>query len=256
LVRGKYENVWQKMLLEEAEEKERAAADAEGRRMLEDYERMLQGAARDRQGNAERKLGYDVGALPNFGGVTQPPPRLGYDFDLDDPLAGPGGYRVDDIVVNGRRGGVTPRSEQYPARTVLAQCDGRIMPGMTGWQNPQHHSGEHGGMGWRTWVQCADGSGRIGYGHMDPGTTLREGTHIKTGQPIGRYADPTNGHTDGGPHVHVQQFDPRERLIQPTVGSPLARPSHMTGAFRARSGVHSGPKYKKSGHQGEDWSDK
>lgn len=101
----RYANVWQKMLLEEQEEKERAAANAESQRMLEDYDRMMQGAAADRQRTAERKLGYDIGSLPASGRVTQPPPRLPYDFDLGEPLAGPSakGYQDGDIVVNARR---------------------------------------------------------------------------------------------------------------------------------------------------------
>lgn len=103
-----YANVWQKMLLEEQEVKERAAADAESRRLLEDYERMLQGAAADRQRNAERKLGYDIGALPDFDGVTQPEPRLAYDLTgLDNTHVAngkpEGGRDANDIIVNARR---------------------------------------------------------------------------------------------------------------------------------------------------------
>lgn len=121
----RYKNVWQKMLLEEKEEKERVAANTESQRMLEDYDRMMQGAAADRQRNAERKLGYDMGALPDFGGVTQPPPRLPYEFDLGEPLAGLGaeGYLDGDIVVNGRD---RARTVKAPYDCTIRRSAGRI----------------------------------------------------------------------------------------------------------------------------------
>jgi hypothetical protein len=243
-----YPTVWQRMLAKEQEEKQRAAADAENQRMLNDYDRMQQGAAADRLRNAEPKLGYDIGALPDFGDVTQPPPQLPYDLDLYEPLGGSDGYRDGDIVVTGRKPVASPTANGHPARTVLAQCDGRIMPGMTGWQNPKIHHGKDSGMGWRTWIMCSDGSGRIGYGHMDPHTTLRDNMAIKKGQAVGRYADPKNGNSSE-PHVHVQQYDARGRLIRPTVGSPLTRPAHQGSRYGQIDRWHPKP------HIGDDWSE-
>lgn len=80
----KYENVWQKMLLEEAEEKEAKARKEEGEHL--DYH--LDGLLNDRP------------LLP-----PDQMKRLDYDFDLGEPLAGPGakGYQDVDIVVNARR---------------------------------------------------------------------------------------------------------------------------------------------------------
>ena len=242
-----YPTVWQRMLAKEREEKQRADANAENQRMLDDYDRMQQAAAAERLRDAERKLGYDIGALPDFSGVTQPPPRLAYEFDLGEPLAGPDGYQDGDIVVNGRKP-IVSRTSTHPARTVLAQCDGQIMPGMTGWQNPNIHHGKGSGMGWRTWIVCSDGSGRIGYGHMDPNTTLRDNTAVKKGQAVGKYASPKNGNSSA-PHVHVQQYDARGRLIRPTVGSPLTRPAHQGSRYGQIDRWHSKP------HMGDDWSE-
>lgn len=230
----RYANVWQKMLLEEQEEKERAAANAESQRMLEDYDRMLQGAAADRQRNAERKLGYDIGTLPDFGGVTQPPPRLPYDLDLDDPLAGPGGYRVDDIVVNGRRG------IEHPPRTVVAPQD--CVTRRVGWQNPGNH---HAGYGYRAYCDFTDGSGGIVIGHMEPGSIPEAGTIVRRNEPMGRYDNPSNGNTTGA-HVHRGQYDRNGRLIPPNLPSPLPRGGRRTSEF--------GPRWGRI-HEGEDWAE-
>lgn len=238
-----YANVWQKMLLEEQEENERLEANARDQQMIEDYDRMLQGAAADRQRNAGTKLDYNIGALPDFGGVTQPPPRLPYDLDLYEPLAGPGDDRVDDIVVNGRRG-LRQRG------TAGAYCDGVVMPGMTGWQNPEIHHGRGAGMGWRTWIRCSDGS-RIGYGHLDPSSTLPQGTRVQQGDSIGRYGDPTNGRSTN-PHLHVQAFDRNDRLVQPPGDDPFGGRGRRLRRFGERDAMHRGVRYP-NGHEGDDW---
>ncbi|WP_139114780.1 M23 family metallopeptidase [Rhizorhabdus dicambivorans] len=239
-----YANVWQKMLLEEAEENGRAR----DRRDLDDYEDMLKmaglesGLPPEPQPRATPspapKLDYHVGALPDFGSVTQPPPRLPYDFDLEDPLAGPGGYQVDDIVVNGRR---------HQRGTAYSSSDGIVMRGMTGWQNPNDHNR---GLGWRTWIERPDGS-RIGYGHLDPSSTLPEGTQVRRGDAIGRYGDSTNGRSTG-PHVHVQAFDRNGRLIAPPEDDPFGGRGRRLRRFRERDAMHRGARYP-NGHQGDDW---
>jgi murein DD-endopeptidase MepM/ murein hydrolase activator NlpD len=144
-------------------------------------------------------------------------------------------------VSSAKRGAGPP-----PSRAVRAIADGRV--GVVGWQNPKHRSGEFGGMGWRIYIEQPDGS-RIGYGHMDPGSTLKPGTLVKRGDIIGRYADPTNGHSNA-PHVHVQKFDNRGNIVDPGDDNPLASPGRMTSRYGAKERP-----LRKKGHQGVDWAE-
>jgi murein DD-endopeptidase MepM/ murein hydrolase activator NlpD len=233
--RNKYANVWQKMLMEQAEEK---AREAEQRR-LADLGRMVEA----------RQLDYDLGSLPDPGVTASP--RLGYDMGSLDGYGPVEGtvtddgkeYNEHDIVVNGRQ-------RIYPRGSIAAQCDGEVMRGMTGWQNPERHHGQGAGLGWRTWIACSDGS-RVGYGHLDPNSTLTEGTPVRVGDPMGRMATPTNGRSTG-PHVHQQEYDARGRLVAPTRGNPFLRPGHRRGRFGETDGLHRGRNYP-GGHQGDDW---
>jgi Peptidase family M23 len=139
-----------------------------------------------------------------------------------------------------------PGASGPPSRAVRAIADGRV--GVVGWQNPKHRSGKYGGMGWRIYVDQPDGS-RIGYGHMDPGSTLKPGTVIKRGDIIGRYADPPNGHATG-PHVHVQKYDRLGNVVDPGNDSPLAGRGSMKSRYRAKErGLRKKP------HQGVDWAE-
>lgn len=137
-----------------------------------------------------------------------------------------------------------PGAGRPPSRAVRAIADGRV--GVVGWQNPKHRSGKYGGMGWRIYIEQPDGS-RIGYGHMDPGSTLKPGTRVKRGDIIGRYADPTNGHSTA-PHVHVQKFDKRGNIVDPGNDNPLPGHGRMKSAYGAKErGLRTKP------HQGVDW---
>lgn len=234
----RYANVWQKMLLEEQEEKERAAANAESQHMLDDYDRMLQGAAVDRQRNAERKLGYDTAALPASGGVTQPPPRLPYDFDLGDPLAGPGadGYLDGDIVVNGHH------KTGYPSRTVFSPQD--CVTRQVGWQNAKNHKE---GYGYRAYCDFTDGTGGIVIAHMQPDTIPPSGTLIGANEPMRRYGNPATGDVTG-PHLHRGQYDSSGRLIPPNLPSPFRERGQMLSPYGMRT-----LRGRTRMHKGEDW---
>lgn len=139
-----------------------------------------------------------------------------------------------------------PGANGPPSQAVRAIADGRV--GVVGWQNPRHRSGEFGGMGWRLYVDQPDGS-RIGYGHMDPASTLKPGTVVKRGDIIGRYANPTNGHSNA-PHVHVQKFDKRGNIVDPGNDSPLANPGGMKSRYLAKERP-----LRKKPHQGVDWAE-
>lgn len=139
-----------------------------------------------------------------------------------------------------------PGASRPPSRAVRAIADGRV--GVVGWQNPKQRSGKWGGMGWRIYVDQPDGS-RIGYGHMDPGSTLKPGTLVKRGDIIGRYADPTNGHSNA-PHVHVQRFDKRGNIVDPGDDNPLANPGLITSRYGAKERP-----LREKGHQGVDWAE-
>lgn len=102
-------------------------------------------------------------------------------------------------------------------------------------------------MGWRIYIDMPDGS-RVGYGHMDPASTLKPGTKVKRGDVIGSYADPTNGHSSG-PHVHRQKFNPRGQIADPGDESPLAGKGRMSSRFGRKDRMHPRP------HQGVDWKE-
>ena len=124
-------------------------------------------------------------------------------------------------------------------RTVHALASGKVTA--VDWQNPSDHNS---GMGWRVWV-TDDKGGRIGYGHMDSSSTPQLGQVINQGDPLGVYANPTNGHSTA-PHVHVQAYDPKGNLVDPGTISPLTR-GRIKEGFSAYDTLHPG------GHQGIDW---
>lgn len=84
---------------------------------------------------------------------------------------------------------------------------------------------------------------------MDPGSTLKPGTLVKRGDIIGRYADPTNGHSNA-PHVHVQRFDKRGKIVDPGNDNPLANPGLITSRYGAKERP-----LREKGHQGVDWAE-
>jgi len=232
-----YANVWQKMLLEEAEENRRAR----DRRDLDDYEQMLKMAGLESGLRPESqpraapspapRLDYDMAALPDFGGVTQPPPRLPYDFDLGEPLAGPGEYQDGEIVVEGR----------HPSRTVKAPFDCTIR--RVGWENPDNHSQ---GYGYRAYCSRPDGSGVV-VAHMAPGSIPAAGSVIRKDRSMGRYAVPANGDVTGA-HLHRGEYDRNGVLIRPNLPPPFEGQGHMTSGYGMRT-----IKGKRKMHKGEDW---
>lgn len=216
-----YDTVWQKLLQEEAAEK---AAEA----------------------RKQARLDYDLAALSDWDVIRPPNFQLGYNLDgLYDPspLGTNHDDRADDIVVIGQRN----TGSQHPHGTARAPFDGVVMRGMTGWQNPNNHNA---GMGWRTWIVRNDGS-RVGYGHLDPSSTLPEGTQVRQGDPIGRYGNPTNGRSTN-PHLHVQAFDRNNRIVAPPVGDPFFGRGRRLRRYGERDAMHRGLRYP-AGHQGDDW---
>ena len=135
-----------------------------------------------------------------------------------------------------------PAADSKPEdpRTVHALAPGKVTA--VDWQNPGDHKS---GMGWRVWV-TDDKGGRIGYGHMDASSTPQLGQVINQGDPMGVYANPTNGHSTG-PHVHVQAYDSNGNLVDPGTVSPLTRGKTKTPYGGLPDSLH--PK----GHQGVDW---
>lgn len=221
----KYRSVWQKMLQEEAAQT--AAVSPDSPRL--DYD-LADLADRTVAPSVNPQLDYRLEGLLD----TAP---LG--MDHDDP--------TDDIVVVGRCQSGHPTSRAFPRGTARAPFDGVVMRGMTGWQNRNNHGA---GMGWRTWIQRSDGS-RVGYGHLDPSSTLPEGTSVRRGDPVGRYGDPTNGRSTA-PHLHVQAYDANGRLITPPAEDPFSGRGRRLGRYGANDRMHRGSRYP-NGHQGDDW---
>jgi RHS repeat-associated protein len=127
-------------------------------------------------------------------------------------------------------------------RAVFAVEDGRVF--RAGWQNSLNHES---GLGWRVSIIASDGQSYTQYGHMDPTTTPAVGTHVREGDYIGDYADPTNGRSDG-PHVHLERraiVNPRT-TVDPGTVSPV-RNGRVTTQFGERDALHP------QGHQGVDW---
>jgi murein DD-endopeptidase MepM/ murein hydrolase activator NlpD len=192
------------------------------------------------------QLGYDLASLPEAD-VYQHDPRLSYDIEPLFNLPPTSKIQGGTAAV---QGGSTAQTAAQPRGEVKAPFDGVVMRGMTGWQNPNAHHGKGSGMGWRTWLLLNDGS-RVGYGHMEPSSTLPDGTQVKAGDVIGRYGDPTNGRSTG-PHVHVQAYDKFGRLIKPPTADPFGGGGKRGRQFREQDAMHRGPQYK-DGHQGDDW---
>lgn len=144
------------------------------------------------------------------------------------------------VAANPSAQSTTIQSRSQP-RSVISTVEGVV--GAVGWQNPKNKLG---GMGWRIYINRPDGS-RIGFGHMDPSSTLKPGTKVKPGDVIGLYANPTNGHSSR-PHVHVQMFDNRGRIVDPGTTVPLARGGVISSKYEER-----GPMHKRYPHQGIDW---
>lgn len=190
------------------------------------------------------RLPYDLAGLPEAD-VYEHDPRLSYDleplFDFAPTYRARGAAAIGDANVQ-----TAPR----PRGEVKAPFDGVIMRSMTGWQNPNAHHGKGSGMGWRTWLLLKDGS-RVGYGHMEPSSTLPDGTEVKAGDIIGRYGNPTNGRSTG-PHVHVQAYDKYGRLVAPPAVDPFGGGGKRGRQFREKDAMHRGSQYK-DGHQGDDW---
>lgn len=215
---SQYDTVWQKLLMEEAEEKAREAEQLR----LADLGRAVE----------TRQLGYDLGSLPDPG-VTSP--RLGYDVgSLNDYAPAQGmvtnrgeGYGDNDITVNGS-----------PERTVYAPYDCVLR--RVGWENPQNHSQ---GYGYRAYCDRTDGQGGTVVGHMEPGSIPEAGTLIGRDEAMGRYGDPTNGRSRR-PHLHRGEYDRTGRLIQPNLPSPFRRSGQRTSPYGPRWGGM---------HRGEDW---
>lgn len=223
---AKYQNYWQRLLQEEAEAK---AAGGESPLFAQTDAPASPAAPAPPVGG----FTYDISLLPEPAPIYSP--RLGYDVEsLPEPLAGPGsqGYRDGDIVVNGRK------SSSYPARTVLAPQD--CVTRRVGWQNPQDHGA---GYGYRAYCDFTDGDGGIVVGHMEPGSIPKSGTLVRGNAPMGRYDNPSNGHTTGA-HLHRGQYDRTGRLIPPDLPSPFPHGGRRTSGFRPRWGKL---------HEGEDW---
>lgn len=107
---------------------------------------------------------------------------------------------------------------------VYTQRSGTVF--RSGWQDPDNHDT---GMGWRTSINTNDGY-YDQYGHLDPDSTLPAGTVVEAGDPIGRMADPSNGHTTG-PHVHVERRRNDGSTVDPGNVSPFAGPSRITDGY-------------------------
>ena len=175
---------------------------------------------------------------PVFGRFLQTDP-IGSkdDLDLYD-------YTGDDPVNKTDSTGLAPCESRPCPREVHDNQGGTVTT--RGWQNPNHHTGAHAGLGYRVWVTHPDGS-RTGYGHLEPNATMTNvGDHVNPGGTVGEYANPTNGHSTGA-HVHVQQNDSQGHLADPGRNSPLHGPSHVTTPYAQVDGSHPHP------HQGTDW---
>ncbi|WP_319562710.1 RHS repeat-associated core domain-containing protein [Marispirochaeta sp.] len=167
-----------------------------------------------------------LGLLPEVGGTGQPP----------NPYAD--ARRMEAIVNLPGEGEI-----------VYAQNDGVVF--RSGWQDPNNHDT---GMGWRTSINTEDGYYDQD-GHLDPESTKSPGTRVHTGDPIGRMADPSNGHTTG-PHVHHEQrkFGGGDNNdIDPGVESPFVGDSNITSGYGAqeeglRTKPHSGVDHVPEGY--------
>jgi RHS repeat-associated protein len=112
---------------------------------------------------------------------------------------------------------------------VYSRDDGVVF--RSGWQDPNNHDE---GMGWRTSVNTEDGYYNQD-GHLDPKSTLPPGTRVNDGDPIGRMADPSNGHTTG-PHDHVDRRKfggGSDNDVDPGTDSPFGGPSRITSDYNA-----------------------
>jgi RHS repeat-associated protein len=111
----------------------------------------------------------------------------------------------------------------------------------SGWQDVNDHSK---GMGWRTSIDRGDGY-YDQYGHLEPSSTLPQGTEVNEGDMIGRMADPTNGYSTA-PHVHIETRNSiTGEAADPETKSPFAGASQTTSQFGdqedgLRNSPHSG----------------
>ncbi len=124
-------------------------------------------------------------------------------------------------------------------RTVHAVRDGKAS---AGWQKPSDHDY---GAGYRVVVDTGDGHADI-YGHLDPTAGTAAGD-VKAGDPIGRVADPTNGHSSA-PHVHFG----RQRLSDKAFVDP-GPVSPLNGGIPT-SGWQSLDAWHPDMHSGRDWA--
>lgn len=121
---------------------------------------------------------------------------------------------------------------------VYAERDGVVF--RSGFQNPQDVNS---GMGWRTSINTEDGY-YDQHGHLDPASTLAPNTRVQAGDPVGRIANLSNGHTTG-PHDHVERRDfsgGANNQVDPGTNSPFAGPSDITSGFGAQeAGLRDSP---------------
>jgi uncharacterized protein RhaS with RHS repeats len=120
---------------------------------------------------------------------------------------------------------------------------------VVGWQKPGDHKA---GAGYRIQIQEVKDKTRI-YGHLDPNSiVVKVNESVSDRQYLGKYADPTNGHSNG-PHVHDQLMDfgsGFRRDVDPGRESPLGGDGgRITTPFGVRDSMHP------NAHQGTDWAD-